>query len=146
MGMTTAAATDLLTLMFINTGWANIGDATGLVPSTADGVFYISLHTSDPGVGGSQTTNECAYTSYARVSRARGAAQWTVTGDTVVTDTDTTFPTATGGSETATHVGIGTDASGAGNLLVSAALSASLLIENGVIPEFTAGDLACSVT
>lgn len=144
MSRTNAAETAYLTLLFINTSWANIGDATGLVKSTADGVFYISLHTADPGEAGDQTTSEATYTPYARVSVARGAAQWTVAGTTPTTvDNDNVIPfaEATAGSETITHVGIGTDASGAGNLLWSGALDTSRAVSSGITPSFAAGEL-----
>jgi hypothetical protein len=61
-GMSNAAATAALTLIFNNTDWANIGDAGGLQNSATAGSFYLSLHTASPGEGGSQTTNEIAYT------------------------------------------------------------------------------------
>lgn len=71
MSMTNAAETALLTLIFNNTDWANVGDAGGLQNSATAGSFYISLHTADPGETGSQTTSETAYTNYARVAVAR---------------------------------------------------------------------------
>ncbi len=60
-GLTNEAATALLTLIFNNTDWANIGDAGGLQNSASAGSFYLSLHTSSPGETGDQTTNEIAY-------------------------------------------------------------------------------------
>ncbi len=60
-GMTDAAATALLTLIFNNTAWANVGDASGLQPSSGAGSFYISLHTASPAESGDQTTNEVSY-------------------------------------------------------------------------------------
>lgn len=60
--MTNAAATAFLTLFFNNTDWANVGDAAGLQNSASAGSVYLSLHTSSPGEGGSQSTNEIAYT------------------------------------------------------------------------------------
>jgi hypothetical protein len=61
-GMADAAATNLLELLFTNLDWALIGDAAGLQNSATAGNLYLSLHTSSPGTGGSQTTNEIAYT------------------------------------------------------------------------------------
>lgn len=61
-GMTTSAANALLLLLLNNTDWANVGDAGGLQNSATAGSLYLSLHTSSPGEGGSQTTNEIAYT------------------------------------------------------------------------------------
>jgi hypothetical protein len=57
---------DLLLLVFNNTNASLIGDATGLRGSTTAGSLYLSLHTADPGEAGNQSTNEIAYTSYAR--------------------------------------------------------------------------------
>jgi hypothetical protein len=60
-GMADTSATNLLLLLFNNTTWANVGDATGIVGSTGAGSLYLSLHTSSPGTGGNQATNEIAY-------------------------------------------------------------------------------------
>ena len=56
-------------------------------------------------------------------------------------DAAVTFPSATGGSETETHFGIGSDTSGAGNLFIWGALTASLAVSNGITPSFAAGAL-----
>lgn len=61
-GMTTAAANAFLLLLLNNTNWANVGDATGLRSSSTAGSLYLSLHTSSPGEGGNQSTNEISYT------------------------------------------------------------------------------------
>lgn len=133
--------TALLSLIFQNVNAANIGDATGLRGSTANGVFYISLHTADPGETGNQSTSEAAYTSYARVSVARTTSGWTVSGNTVSNAAAINFPAATGGSSTITHFGIGANTSGAGNLQFSGALTASLAVSNGITPSFAIGAL-----
>jgi len=132
---------DLLLLVFNNTAAALIGDASGLQPSATAGSLYVSLHTGDPGEAGNQQTNECAYTSYARVAVARSGAGWTVSGNAVTNAALVQFPQCTGGSETATHFAIGTASSGTGKILYSGALSASLAISSGIQPQFGAGDL-----
>ncbi len=143
MAVTTAGANEILNLYFENNNHANIGDGTGLVKSTADGVFYVSLHTSAPGAAGDQTTNEASYTGYARTSVARNTG-WTVASANA-SNTAAVGGVGgwdcTGGSDTVTHFGIGTDASGAGNLIFFGALSASLAVSSGVDPEFAIGDL-----
>jgi hypothetical protein len=141
MSATNAFETQLLELIFKNTNAANVGDATGLRGSSTAGVFYISLHTGDPGETGSQTTSESAYTSYARVSVARSGSGWTVSGNTASNAAAVNFPACTGGTSTVTHFGLGTDASGTGNLLFSGALTASLAISNGITPSFAIGAL-----
>lgn len=145
MSMTNAAEAALLDLLFLNIDWANIGDAGGLQNSATAGSFYISLHTADPGEAGNQSTNEVAYTSYARVAVARTAGGWTRSVSTVSNTALVQFPQATGGTATATHFGIGTDSSGAGNLLLKGALNSSLSISNGIQPQFAAGALTATV-
>lgn len=129
--------TGLLELLFKNTNFANVGDATGLRGSSTAGSLYFSLHTADPGETGDQTTNEVTYTSYARVAVTRGAG-FTVTGDSVSPAAAVTFPAGTGGSGTATHFGIGTAASGAGVLLYSGTLTPNVVCGSGVTPQILA--------
>lgn len=145
MSMTNAAEAALLDLIFLNTDWANIGDAGGLQNSATAGSFYISLHTADPGEAGDQTTNEIAYTSYARVAVARSAGGWTRSVSTVSNTALVQFPQCTGGSGTATHFGIGTDATLAGNLILKGALTSSLAISTGIQPQFAAGALTATL-
>lgn len=118
-----------------------IGDATGLRGSTTAGSLYISLHTADPGEGGDQTTSEATYTSYARVAVARSAGGFTVSGNAASNTAVVTFPTATGGTNTITHFGVGASSSGAGKLLYKGALNSSLSVSNNITPTFAAGDL-----
>jgi hypothetical protein len=133
--------TELLQLVFNNTDAALIGDATGLRGSSTAGSLYVSLHTGDPGEAGNQTTNECAYTSYARVAVARSGAGWTVSGNAVTNAALVQFPQCTGGSETASHFAIGTASTSTGKILYKGALSASLAISSGIQPQFGAGEI-----
>ena len=145
MSMTNAAEANLLNLLFLNIDWANIGDAGGLQNSATAGNFYVSLHTADPGESGTQSTSETAYTSYARVAVARAGGGWTLTSQTISNTALVQFPQCTGGTSTVTYFGIGTDASGAGNLLMSGALTSSLSVSNGIQPQFAAGALTVTV-
>jgi hypothetical protein len=144
MALTTIAELDLLNLLFLNSAMALIGDSTGLRPSSTAGNWYLSLHTADPGASGDQTTNEIAYTNYARVAITRDAAGWTVSGAQpaqAINAATVTFPAcgATGG--TATHFGIGTAASGAGKLVWKEALDSPLICTSGITPAITPGAL-----
>ena len=141
MSMSNAAETALLNLMFLNTDFANIGDAAGLQNSAAAGSFYLSLHSADPGEAGTQLTNEVAYTNYARVAVARTGGGWTVSGNTVSNTALVQFPQCGASGATATYVGVGTDSSGAGTLLFSGQLGSSLTIANLITPQFAALDL-----
>lgn len=104
--------------------------------------LYVSLHTSSPGEAGSQTTNECAFGSYARVTVARSGAGFTVSGDTASNTAIIAFPECTSGSETVTHVAIGTASSGAGQILYHGALTASRAVSSGITLQFAASALA----
>lgn len=127
---------DLLLLIFNGTAIANIADDAGTSPLTN---LYVSLHTADPGEGGDQTTNECAYTSYARVAVARTSGGWTVTDNSVSPAANIDFPQATGGSETATHMAVGTASSGTGKILYKGAITPNISISSGVIPRIGTG-------
>lgn len=132
---------DLLKHVFNNDNIALIGDATGIRGSSTAGSLYVSLHTADPGEAGDQTTSETAYTNYARVAVARTTGGWTVTGNTVSNAALVQFAQCGVTGATLTHFGVGTDASGAGKLLYSGALTASLAVSSGIQPQFAAGDL-----
>ena len=61
-GANNSSGNNLWKLLFNNTTWAGIGDATGLVGSTVVGSLYLSLHTGDPTATGNQTSSEVSYT------------------------------------------------------------------------------------
>lgn len=137
MSATNAFETSLLQHIFTNNDIAGIGDATGLRGSSTAGSVYLSLHTGDPGEAGTQTTSECTYGSYARVAVARSGSGWTVSGNSASLFANVDFPTATSGTETATHFGVGTTSSGTGSLLFKGAISPNISISTGVTPRLT---------
>lgn len=145
MSLTNSAETAFLNLLFANTNWSPVGDATGLRGSTVAGSFYISLHTADPGEAGTQTTSEATYTGYARVAVARSGAGWTISGNNASNAALVAFGACTGGSNTITHVGLGTDASGTGTLLIRGTVSPSLAVSTGVTPQFAIGAMDWNV-
>lgn len=134
MSKTNAFETSFLALIFNGTAIANLADNAASAPLTN---LYLSLHTSDPGEAGNQTTNECAYGSYARVAVARSGSGWTVTANSVSPVAAVNFPEATSGTETATHFGIGSLASGAGVLYYKGAISPNVAVSSGVTPSLT---------
>ncbi len=139
---------DLLLLLFNNTNIANLGDVTGVRGSTTPGSLYIALHTADPGEAGSQTTSESAYTNYARVAVARSAAGFTVSGTAptqVANAATVSFPACGGTGSTVTYFSIGRDSSGTGEILLSGALTASLIVNSGITPSFAIGALTGTV-
>ncbi len=135
-GKTDIFENDILKLIFNGVSIANIADNTSTSPLTT---LYLSLHTADPGDGAlsGQTTNETAYTGYARIGLARTSGGWTVTGGSVSPTANVEFGTCTAGSAVITHVGVGTSAAGTGKLLYSGALSPYITVVAGVIPRLT---------
>jgi hypothetical protein len=136
MSKSNACENSLLLLIFNNTNFALIGDATGLRGSTAAGSLYVSLHTADPGEAGDQMTSETAYTGYARVAAARSGAGWVVTGNSASPAANIDFGECTASpGGVITHFGVGTSSSGAGVLLYSGTYSPNATMAVGVIPR-----------
>jgi hypothetical protein len=137
MGKSTTFDGDILKLIFNGTGIANLADNTATSPLTN---LFVALHTADPGVGGTQATNEIAYTGYAnRPTVARSGVGWTVTGASVSPAADITFPLCTAGGGTATYASVGVAVTGATKILYSGTLTPNIVVSNGVTPIVKAG-------
>lgn len=109
-----------------------------------DGVsnLYVSLHTADPTESGTQTSNEANYTDYLRVAVARDSGGWTASANPTKNTAEITFPMCTGGTNTITHVAIGTAASpDAGQILYSGALSIPISVSTQITPRIIANAL-----
>jgi hypothetical protein len=143
MPKSTTTCNNLLKLVFNAVAWANMADNAASSPLTN---LYLSLHTADPGVGNAQTTNEVAYTSYARIAILRTTGGWTVATNTATNLALAQFAQCGVTGATATHVAIGTAASGAGNVLYAGALSSSLAIAQNIQPQFAASALVVTET
>jgi hypothetical protein len=134
MSKSNACESDILKLIFNATTFAEIAENDTTSPSAN---LTVALHTSDPGEGGTQSTNETTYTSYARVNVARTAGGWSVSGTapTVVSPVaNIDFPECTGSPGAAiTHFSVGT---GTGNyLLYSGTVTPNITMASGVIPR-----------
>lgn len=104
--------------------------------------LYVSLHTADPTETGNQTSFEADYTSYARVTVSRSGSGWTVSGNQASNAGLIQFPQCTGGTNTITHVVIGTaSGTGTGQILYSGALNSPLAVSNLIQPQFSIGAL-----
>jgi hypothetical protein len=131
MSFSNTAETAVLNQVFVGTALAWNGNTD----------LWLALHTADPGEAGTATTSEAAYTSYARVAVTR-ATDFTVSGNSVSNANLEQFPQCTGGSETITYASIVTTSSGAGTIIVRAALNSSISVSNGVQPQFAANALS----
>lgn len=133
MSLSNTTENDLLKMMLQGTDPAWRAGATQ----------YIALYTADPGEAGTATTNEATYTSYARVAVTKSSG-WTDGGATFSNAALVQFPQCTGGTNSITYFAVVTTASGAGQILVSGALSSTLSVATGIQPQFAIGDLTVS--
>ena len=127
---------DLLKLIFNATAIANIAQNNGTSPLTN---LYVALHTADPDVSGTQSTNEATYTSYARVAVVRTTSGWTVTGNSVSPVSNISFPACTGGTNTITHFSVGVSSSGSTKILYSGQVLPSISVSSGITPVLSNG-------
>jgi hypothetical protein len=135
-GKATTFDNDWLKLVFNAVAIANIADNAASAPLTN---LYLSLHTADPGVSGSQITNEATYTGYARVAVPRTSGGFTVASNAASLAANTNFPNPTGGSEVETFFAVGTASTGAGKILYRGPITPSISIVIGTPPQLTTG-------
>jgi len=132
MGKTTAFSNDILELFFKAVAIADLAQDDTSTPATD---LYLSLHTADPGITGNQTTNETAYTGYARVAVARSTG-FTVTDNVVSPAANVDFGECSASPGSAiSHFGIGTGSSGTGYLMYSGTVTPNITMAVGVIPR-----------
>jgi hypothetical protein len=143
MAKSTTTCNNLLKLIFNATAWANIADNAATSPATQ---LYLSLHTADPGVGGTQSTSETSYTNYVRIAVARTNVGWTVTTNTAANAALAQFAQCGATGATLTYVAIGMLSTGAGIILYSGALNSALAVANGIQPQFALGALVVTET
>ena len=108
--------------------------------------LYVSLHTGAVGLGGDQLSNEATYTGYARVAITRsGAGAFNAASAGVaLTNLLIQFGQCTGGTlpETVTHASLGENASGAGTVIVTAALASPIVVNINSVPQFAIGTMS----
>lgn len=134
MSFGNATETELLSYVFDSAATAWEGNAN----------FYIALHTADPGEAGTATTNEVAYTNYARVAVSRTTG-FTVSGNSVENAGLVQFATSGGSGTDCTHFSIVTTSSGAGQIILRGALTSTLPTSAGIQPQFGAGTLTATL-
>ena len=139
MSKTNTFEDEIMKLIFHNTGISDLGDATGIVPSTTTGVLYISLYSVSPTDSSSGT--EATYTGYTRITLARDNTKWTISGTDPTRAENAvaiTFPTSTS-SETINGVWVCFTVSG--NPKYFATFTSPLSVINGSIPTIQIGQL-----
>ena len=136
MSIADATENNILNLYFRAVAIANLADNAASSPET--NIAY-ALHTADPGDTGNQTTNEIAYTSYARTNVARTTAGHTAsTAGSTSPAANVDFPAGTGGSGTATHFSTGkASVTGTADIYWSGTVSPNIVTGDGVTPRLT---------
>jgi hypothetical protein len=134
MSKSNTLETDLLQLIFKATAVSGIADnaASGALTN-----LYAALHTASPADTGDQTTNEVAYSGYARVAIARSSSGFTVVNNAVTPMANIDFPTCIAGTATATHFSIGRSSTGGTGILYHGSISPTVSISTGVVPRLT---------
>jgi hypothetical protein len=138
MSRTTSWANKTAKLLYQGTAIANVADNAASSPVTD---LYLALHTASPGDAGTQETNECAYTDYARVAVARGSGGFTVTDNEITLAATVSFPECTGAldDEVATYFSVGTTSTGATEIIDYGPIPTTIIIQDGTIPKLGTG-------
>ncbi len=134
MSISNATETAILKLVFQAVAWANYADNAASSPQSD---VAVALHTADPTDSGDMSSNEAAYTSYARVAVARTTGGWAESSGTISPVANIDFPAGTGGSGTVTHFSTGKTGGGATAILWSGTVSPNIVCGNGVTPRLT---------
>ncbi len=103
---------------------------------------YLMLLTADPGEAGSIAA-EADYIGYARVPLTKAGA-WTDGGSSFTNAALIQFGACTSGTNALTHFAVVDTASGAVNMMIIGALSATLNCSAGIQPQFAIGALSVS--
>ena len=134
MSFSNTTETALMKLMYQAVAWGNYADNAATSPETN---IVWGLHTADPGDAGTMSTSEAAYTSYARVNVARTTGGHAESAGVITPVAAVTFPAGTGGSGTDTFFSTGKSGGGAAAILLSGAISPSIVSGNGIMPQLT---------
>jgi hypothetical protein len=131
----------ILLCIFNNTTVTGIG-SDGLRGSTTAGNLYVALFKTVAPSDSVQGT-ELAYTGYARVAVARTSGGWTIAGNNCSNTAPVTFGICTGGApETAISFAVCKASTiGVDDAIYWGDLTAPLVINVGITPEFAPGDL-----
>ncbi len=133
--------TNILSLIFLATAWANIADNAASSPETN---LDYGLQTAVGTDANTMATNEAAYTPYARVNVARSGSGHTVTGGSVSPDANVDFAAGTAGGETVTHFAVGKTGGGAADMYWTGTVTPSIITGDGITPRLTTAT-ACTL-
>jgi hypothetical protein len=145
MAKSTSACNSILALIFNATAWADLAENDTSGPLTN---LYVSLHITDPGAGGLQTTGEATYANYQRLAIVRTTSGWDipVSGQTRNAALAQFNACNAAGANSINYVAIGKSQSGAGLVLYAGQLGSARTVDDGIQPQFGVGALVVSET
>lgn len=131
----TPTCNSIINLMYKATNWANVADNASAAPVTQ---VNVELHTANlTAATALQSENAATYTNYANVDVARGAGWDAASGGATANAATISFPQCGVSGNTITHVSAG-DGTNAWHF---GALNSSLVVSDGITPQFAAGAL-----
>jgi len=141
MPKSTNTCNNILALIYNATAWANIADNAAASPTTN---IYIALATASYSVSSTMSSNEAAYTNYARQTVARTTGGWTApasgsTSNVAAID----FPESGVTGATITSAAAG-KAVGASDIFHYGDLNASIAVSDLIQPRFPIGAMTIS--
>ncbi len=144
MPKSTPTCNSILNLMYRATAWADVAENDTSSPLANT---YVSLHTAGlTAATNTQTDQETAYTNYARQAVLRSTGWDAASGGSTANAATISFPQCGASGATLTDVAIGTAVSGAGTVWHFGDLNSSLVVSNGITPQFAAGALTITET
>lgn len=137
----TNTCNNILALIYNATPWANVADNAAASPVTN---IFVALATASYAVGSTMSSNETAYTNYARQQVARTTGGWTApasrqTQNVAAVD----FPQCGVTGATITSAAAG-KAAGASDIFHYGDLNAPITVSNQIQPRFPAGNITIS--
>lgn len=137
MPKSTTVCNKFLALLYNATTWDGIAENDTSSPLTN---IYMGLQTASMTGASVQTTNETAYTNYARIAVARTTGGWSApSGGATSNVAAVEFPQCGASGATITDAHTGTSLSGGGEIFHYGTLNASIAVSNQVQPRFAAG-------
>lgn len=135
-GLGNAAENAILALIFRAAAWANYADNAASSPQTN---IHAGLHTADPTDSGNMSSNEAAYTDYARQNVARTTGGWGApSGGVISPAASIDFPASGASGSTITHFSLGKTGGGATDILFMGTVTPNIAIgAAGITPRLT---------
>jgi hypothetical protein len=136
MAKSTNTCNNFLALLYNATAWANVADNAASSPITQ---IPMALATASYGVSSTMSSNETAFTNYARVNVPRSTSGWTAPASRATSNVAAIeFPQCgvTGATITSACTGKG---AGASDIYHYGDLNAPIAVSNQIQPRFPAG-------